>query len=260
MKACRWLFGFLLGVCCLTQGWAAPIALSDTELSSVAAQGMIDLSNYAYAGNDFTRLTLNADIQLNANLTGIQLGQYNYAPRNGTGSDIDIPLLSLGRSDGTDAQRLVTINNPYLEFVFSGTGATQQVIGLRLGFGGISGDIGTQINQISGSLLINGGTAGNVDSSTDALGGERWDGSCASGAANCLALSSVNAIQAGNSDGPSRDFFISMLKQAVQFAPAASGMSAPATAQAGMWVNWTDRLQALLVNQTVPPNLPKTGH
>jgi len=258
LKAWRWLCGLSLGACCLVQGVAAPIELTDAELADVSGQGMIDLSNYSYAGNDFMRMTLNADMQISANLTGIQLGQYTYTVRNGTGSDI--PQLSLGISNGTDAQRLVTLSNPYLEFVTAGTGASEQIVGLRLGFGGISGDIGLLANQISGSLLINGGAAGNVDSSADTLGGKRWDGSCSAGATNCLALSSVSAVQAGNSSGPSRDFFISLLKQAVQFAPAATGMSAPATAQSGFWLNWTDRLQALLVNQPVPPNLPKTGN
>ena len=256
MRSWQWLCGVVLGMGLVAAAQAAPTALSDAELSEVAAQGLVDLSNYSYDGNDFTRMTLGATIQLNANLTGIQLGQYSYAPRNGTGSDIDIPYLSLGVSNGTDAQRYVTIDDPYLEFVYTGSGTTRQIVGLRLGFGGVSGELGTQINRLSGALLINGGAAGNVDSSTDPLGGKRWDGSCASGASNCLALASVGAVQAGSSAGPSRDFFISLLKQAVQFAPAASGMSAPAAAQAGFWLNWTDRLSAAVVGPP-PPNLPK---
>lgn len=222
----------------------------------MVGQSGIDLSNYNYDGNNFTRMTLDATIQMNANLTGIQLGQYTYAARNGTGSDIDIPYLSLGVSNGTNAQRLVTIDNPYLEFITTGSGATEQIVGLRLGFSGISGELATQINQLSGALLINGGSAGNVDSSTDSLGGKRWSGSCAAGASNCLPLSSVGAIQAGNSSGASRDFFISLLKAAVQFPPAASGMSAPALAQSGFWLNWTDRLQAAVIGPP-PPNTPK---
>ena len=33
----------------------------------------------------------------------------------------------------------------------------------------------------------------------------------------------------------------------------------PATAQAGFWLNWTDRLNALNTTGLVPPNVPKIG-
>jgi len=66
-------------------------------------------------------------------------------------------------------------------------------------------------------------------------------------------------VTAGNAiDGPSRDFFLSILKAAVTF-PTTSGLPAPATAQAGFWMNWTDRLAALNTTGTVPPNVPKIG-
>ena len=226
--------------------------MSDTELSSVSGQGMFTVSNSSYNGFDFTRIGLDADVTLNANLSNIRLGQYNYAQRNGTGADIDISTLNFGRSDGTAANRLVQITNPYFEFVYQNdaTSGQRQIVGMRLGFDGIAGDIGTKIAALSGSVLINGGAAGNIDSNNDALGGKRWDGASS---ANKLSFGQVGGVTAGDANGPSRDFWISVLKAPVQF-QAAPGMPALTEAQAGIWLNWRDKLAALNLTGSVPLN------
>jgi len=230
--------------------------LSDDELGGVWGQALISLTNSSYDGLDFSRLTLDSTIQLSATLNGLRLGEYT---RNGTaGSDIDLGTLRFGRSDATEAQRTVTIVDPYFEFIYknSSNAATREVVGLRLGFGSISGDIGLTMNSVSGNLLIDAGSAGTVSSANSSTGGVRWDGSCAS----CtLLLSQIGAVRAGNSSGASRDFFISLLKQSVNFAAASADLAAPATAQAGFWLNWTDRLSALNTTGVVPPNVAKVG-
>ena len=227
--------------------------MSDTELSTVSGQGLFTVSNSSYNGFDFTRIGLDADVTLNANLSNIRLGQYNYAQRNGTGADIDVSTLNFG----TNAKQLVQITNPYFEFVYQNDPTTnqRQIVGMRLGFDGISGDIGTKIASLSGSVLINAGAAGTIDSNTDPLGGKRWDGTSS---ANSLSYAQVGGVTAGDSSGPSRDFWISILKTPVQF-QAAPGMAAPATAQAGIWLNWRDKLSALNLTGSVPLNTG-TGH
>lgn len=228
--------------------------LDDAELSATWGQALLTLNNTSYLGYDFTRLTLDADIKLSATLEGLRLGEYNWSPRNATGADIDISTVQFGRSDGTLAQRTVSITDPYFEFVTTGTGSGLKVVGMRLGFGGISGDIGLAMNVVSGSLLIDAGAAGTVDSRNDTLGGKRWDGTtCVSTATCALSLAQIGGVQAGNASGASRDFFLSVLTQAVNF-PATGGLPAPDTAQAGIWLNWRDRLAALNTTGTVPPN------
>ena len=229
--------------------------LDDDALGDVWGQALLSLTNSSANGFDFTRLTLDATVTLSANFSGLRLGEYTRTP-NGTGADIDIGQLNFGRSDRGDAKRTATITDPYLEFVYKnvGTSATREVVGMRLGFGGISGDIGLQMNAVSGSLQIN-TSSGTVDSHNDPNGGIRWDGSCAT----CtVLLSQIGGVTAGDANGASRDFFISVLKQAVTFQGAA-GMPTPATAQSGFWLNWTDRLTALNTTGTVPPNTSKTG-
>ena len=229
--------------------------LSEQEMSAQHGQGFLVLNNSSYDGYDFTRIALGADVTLNANFRNIRLGEYNYAPRNGLGADIDMPLLQFGRSDGTEAQRLVQITNPYFEFVYKNVGdaATREVVGMRFGFETISGDIGLTLNTLSGSMLVDGGAAGMLDSRTDPGGGKRWDGSCT---APCLNFAQMGGVRAGDLNGPSRDFWISALKSAVQFQPPAGMAQAPDLAQAGVWLNWRDRLSALNTTGTPPPNLP----
>jgi hypothetical protein len=234
--------------------------LDDAALAEVWGQALVTLTNTALGGLDFTRLTLGADLQLSANLTQVRLGEYVYSARNATGADVDIGLLRFGRSDGTEAQRVVNITDPYFEFVYRNVGdsSRREVVGMRLGFGGISGDIGVAFNAVSGSLRIDAGAAGTVDSRNDPLGGKRWDGSACTAGTSCpLALSQINLLGAGDASGASRDFFISVLNQAVQF-PAVNGVASDKALE-GFWLNWRDRLLASRVNQTPPPNAAKPG-
>ena len=251
------LAGLALGA--LAGGTAlAAEPLDDAALSNTWGQALLSLTTTPYQGMDFTRLTLGADISLSANFNGMRLGEYTWSQRNATGADIDIGTLRFGRSDGSAAQRTVSITDPYFEFVTSGSGSSQQVVGMRFGFGGISGDVGTTMNVVSGSLLIDAGTAGSIDSRNDTLGGKRWDGTtCVSTATCTLALSQIGGLHAGNADGGSRDFFLSVQNQAVNYPSLVAGLAAPDAAQAGVWLNWRDRLSALNTTGVVPPNTGK---
>ena len=248
---CAWLLAVALNA--QAQGQA----MSDEAMSQVSGQGFFTLTNTSEGGLDFSRITLNADMQLNANLTGMRLGEYNRALRQGTGADIDISALQFGRTDGTTAQRTVAITNPYIEFVYANAAdaSKREVVGMRMGFGGIQGDIGLKMNAVSGSLLIDAGSQGTIDSRNDTLGGVRWDGSTCTNSAACqVALAQVGGVTAGNASGASRDFFISVLKQAVNFPTTQAGLAASDTAQAGLWLNWRDRLTAINTTGTVPVN------
>jgi hypothetical protein len=129
---------------------------------------------------------------------------------------------------------------------------------MRFGFSGITGDIGLAMNTVSGALTIS-TDSGVVSSANDtALGGKRWDG--LAGCASCtIALSQIGGVTAGDANGPSRDFFISILKSALTYPTTDSSLGAPATSQAGFWLNWTDRLKAINTSGIVPPNVPKIG-
>ena len=221
--------------------------LDDSELSGVWGQALLDLTNTSLNGYDFSRLTLNANINLSASLSGLQLGT------KGSASDIDISTLNFGRSDATEAQRTVAITDPYFEWVYSGSAATgdRQVVGMRIGFGGIAGDVGLLMNTVSGSLSLStaSGTVSGTGSQMTSL----------TGTGGSTALNQIGGVTAGNSDGASRDFFLSILKAAVTYPTTNGALSPSATAQQGFWLNWTDRLAALNTTGVTPPNVPKIG-
>lgn len=224
--------------------------LDDAELSGVWGQALLDLTNTSQSGYDFSRITLNADITMSSSLSGLVLGTH----ADGT-SDINISTLNFGRSDLDDAHRTVAIANPYFEWVYSGTaaGGDRQVVGMRVGFGGISGDVGLLMNTVSGALTITtpSGQMSSVGSQSTTLTG--CSGACTT------ALNQIGGVTAGTSDGASRDFFLSVLKNALTYPTTNAAVGAPATSQAGFWLNWTDRLNAINTTGTVPPNVPKIG-
>lgn len=245
----------------MPSSWAQLKPLSDEEMSNSRGQGLLAMNNSSLGGYDFTRVALDADITLSANFRNMRLGEYSYAARNGGGADIDMPYLQFGRSDAGEAQRLVHISNPYFEFVYrsAADNASREVIGMRFGFDAVSGDIGLKLNTLSGSLRVGAtapdGSALLLDSRSDTLGGgKRWDGACS---APCLPMAQLGGVRAGDASGPSRDFWISALKTGVQFQAPSGSTNLPDMAQAGIWLNWRDKLQAISTNSLVPPNLPK---
>ncbi len=217
--------------------------MSDEDLSRARGQGLLAVSNSSLNGFDFTRIALDADVELNAALRNMRLGDYRFPAREGTGADIDMPLLQFGQNGGK-----VSITNPYFEVVYRDTGdagAPREVVGMRMGFDTIRGDVGLKVNSLSGSLLVSGvdanGNPATIDSHTDAGGGKRWDGAAA-----------LTGVRAGDASGPSRDFWISVLKSGVQFQAPSGTTQVPDAAQAGVWLNWRDKLVSLSALPAAP--------
>lgn len=210
--------------------------MSDDDLSRARGQGLLAVSNSSSNGFDFTRIALDADVELNAGLRNIRLGDYRFPSREGTGADIDMPMLQFGQNGGK-----VSITNPYFEVVYRDS----EVIGMRMGFDTISGDVGLKVNSLSGSLLVSGvdanGKPATLDSHADAGGGKRWDGAAA-----------LTGVHAGDASGPSRDFWISVLKSGVQFQAPSGTTQLPDAAQSGVWLNWRDKLVSLSALPTAP--------
>jgi hypothetical protein len=149
---------------------------------------------------------------------------------------------------------VVQISNPYFEFVYKNAadGASREAIGMRFGFESISGDVGLQITTLSGSMKVT-GTPPTAAPSCSIRAPIPAAASAGTVPARAMPdLSQLGGVTAGDASGGSRDFWISLLKTAVQF-PAASGQPANDTAQAGVWLNWRDKLQALNTNGVAPP-------
>lgn len=241
---------FVIAALLATPASAQLRRMSDNDMSSTYAQGLLDISNSSFTNIDntllySTRIAIGADVKLSANIKNIVLGNY-VRPGYALPSDIDMPLMQFGRSDAGDAARLVQITNPYFEFIYRNvdTAAKREVIGMRLGFEGISGEIGMLLDTLSGSTYLKRPPlAGGVE---DPRGPIETTGIR-------VANPKVGSITAGDANGPSRDFWVAALKIPVQF-PAPPGAAQAPTAQSGFWFNWRDRLVATA--GAPPPNMP----
>ncbi|NLN58726.1 MAG: hypothetical protein GX151_12580 [Gammaproteobacteria bacterium] len=125
-------------------------ALDDHQMSDVQGQALLNLMTATdqSQGLNFYKLSVDALMELNANIKTLQLGcgGANNAIGNKAGCDIDISNIALsglnqsydstgspkfnGERAGTSAQ----ITNPFIEFAISGNSAsTREVVGFRLG-------------------------------------------------------------------------------------------------------------------------------
>lgn len=136
----------------LTGAAHAMTSLSDQELSIVDGQALLNLQNsYDSAqGINFSKLSIDALMELNANIKTLQLG---CGGSNGAGCDIDISNVALsGLNTSVDAlgnpvfdangraSTSAQITNPFVEFAIKGNSAsTRQVVGFRLGAENIGG-------------------------------------------------------------------------------------------------------------------------
>ncbi|MBF4519842.1 MULTISPECIES: hypothetical protein [Acinetobacter] len=141
-------------------------ALDDHQLSDVQGQALLNLMTATdqSQGLNFYKLSVDALMELNANIKTLQLGcgGANNAIGNKAGCDIDISNIALsglnqnveangspkfsGERAGTSAQ----ITNPFLEFAIKGdSAATREVVGFRLGAEQIVGllTLGTENSQ-----------------------------------------------------------------------------------------------------------------
>ncbi|WP_347473987.1 hypothetical protein ABEF90_11395 [Acinetobacter thermotolerans] len=140
----------------------AMTALNDQELSHVDGQALLNLQNSYDSGQgiNFSKLSVQALMELNANIKSLQLG---CGGDKGAGCDIDISNIALsGLNPSLDslgnpvfdangrASTSAEITNPFVEFAIKGnSAATRQVVGFRVGAEQIVGllTLGTENSQ-----------------------------------------------------------------------------------------------------------------
>lgn len=249
--------------------WSQGVPIDDEDLAGVWGQAMfsvvlddantknpLDLTGPAF---NTTRITLNADVKLNANLTNIQFGK----PASGL-ADLDIAQMRFVSSGTNGVNPYVKLTDPYMEFVYKNQTSTdvsqREIIGMRLGFAAIDGNIGLQLNGLKGNIKFDQGT---VDAVSQQLGALTLNSATRATSFTCGAVCATLPVgQVGSvSASGSTDFFISMLSQGVNFSDGKGGTIAAPDGFALNWtqgVSYTNTTGAILANP-LPPLKTRQG-
>lgn len=148
----------LLSVMLSSMAYGQLIPIDETELSETIGQAFINVDRLRTARNtsgeaiDTTKITLGLDIKTSVNADLLDLGNYN---RNGnSGSDIRINDFALGKIDSSGNIIPFEISDPFIELAFDKSGGKENLIGLRLGFGGAKGALSGNIESITGKINV----------------------------------------------------------------------------------------------------------
>lgn len=146
--------------------------LDDMELSDTVGQAFlsIDNTNHPVKSNiEYTRINFGMDIETKLNAETLELGRY---AREGETEDADILIEDFGlgyihndkffrdnsfipRMDGSYAEGEIVpfrITDPYVEFAFDES--TNEIIGVRLGFGDAMGMMTGSIKSMTGNVNV----------------------------------------------------------------------------------------------------------
>lgn len=134
------------------------VPIDERELSNTTGQAFINVDNLQTAINssgqsvNTTKITLGLDVKTLLNADLLELG--NYTRDGSAGSDIKINDFALGRIDSSGNIVPFEISDPFIELAFDSSGGTENLIGLRLGFGGAKGALSGDIESLTGKVNI----------------------------------------------------------------------------------------------------------
>lgn len=165
-------------------------SLSDQELSEETGQALFSLSQSSNSGVNFYKLAMNAKVDINANISRLQLGCNGV---NGSGCDIDISNLSLSGGNGVGSD--LSITKPFIEFAITNDNnpATRSISGFR-----VSGQNMSGVLQ-AGQNITNDGGVTSAPNGFNAFSGRmvvRGTGTASTSA------TSINQGQGGQLSGP----------------------------------------------------------
>jgi hypothetical protein len=151
--------------------YAQLIPIDEGELSNTTGQAFINIDQTSANGFDFTKLTLGLDIETSVNADKLQLGRYDRAGEVAGTSDIDLSNFALGTIDASGAIVPFEIKDPFIELAYEDNGGRQDLVGVRLGFGGAKGALSADINSLTGNVNVKiKDTASGLASSGNGLG------------------------------------------------------------------------------------------
>jgi hypothetical protein len=141
---------FLTLIPSLLQAQLVPI--DEREMSDMTGQAFMNIDTSSADGLDFTKLTLGLDVKTLLTADMLDLG--NYTRDGAPGSDIKINNFALGSIDNNGNIVPFEIKDPFIELAFEDNAGKQDLVGIRLGFGGAKGVLSGSIQSLTGNVNI----------------------------------------------------------------------------------------------------------
>jgi hypothetical protein len=141
--------------------YAQLVPIDEQELSDMTGQAFINVDRLQTAKNadnqmiDTTKITLGLDIKTSLNADLLELGKYDRSGEAVGSADIRITDFALGYIDGEAELVPFEIEDPFIELAFEENGGNQDLIGVRLGFGGARGKLSGNIESLTGNIDVN---------------------------------------------------------------------------------------------------------
>jgi hypothetical protein len=134
--------------------YAQLVPIDEQELSDMTGQAFfnIDRSSDIDQNLDFTKLTFGLEVKTLLTSDLVDLG--NYTRDNVDGSDIKINDFALGTIDSAGNVVPFEIQDPFIELAFEDDAGQQNLVGVRLGFGGAKGVLSGTIESLTGNINV----------------------------------------------------------------------------------------------------------
>lgn len=134
--------------------YAQLIPIDEAELSGMTGQAFINIDRSSSNSIDFTKLSFGLDIKTSLNSDLLELGRYERSGEVAGSSDIRISDFALGKIDSNGNIIPFEIKDPFIELAFEDNAGKQDLVGVRLGFGGAKGALSGNIESLTGSVNV----------------------------------------------------------------------------------------------------------
>lgn len=146
---------FLLLAGAFPSAYAQLIPISESDLSDMTGQAFINIDQNSVNGLDFTKLTFGLDVKTSLNSDLVELGKYERSGEAAGSSDIRISDFALGHIDESGNIVPFEISDPFIELAFDTVDGKENLVGVRLGFGGALGKLSGNIETLTGNIDVN---------------------------------------------------------------------------------------------------------
>lgn len=130
------------------------IPIDEAELSDMTGQAFINIDRSSSSSVDFTKLTFGLDVKTSLNSDLLELGRYERSGEVAGSSDIRISDFALGKIDSNGKIIPFEIKDPFIELAFEDNAGKQDLVGVRLGFGGAKGALSGMIESLTGNINV----------------------------------------------------------------------------------------------------------